>query len=228
LSDVKKHIIIGDIHGCASSLNALLAKLEHHRDRIYVFLGDYIDRGPDSYGVIQRLIEFSSEAECIFLRGNHEQMAVDAFLEGDDDNWRHWLSNGGTSTMDSYTRAGTSIAEAEGHLDFMLTTDFFYDTPEFICVHGGINPYMTVAENLAQVDPFDFLWERRHIQTVKPDWEKTVIFGHTPLVGVKMEHNLIGLDTGCVFPDRGFGHLTALLMPEREIIDVICNDNIPS
>ncbi len=228
MSEAKKHIIIGDIHGCVNSLNALLEKLRPHRDWVHVFLGDYIDRGPDSHGVIQRLIEFGNEAECVFLRGNHEQMAVDAFLEGDDDSWRHWLNNGGRSTMDSYTRAGTNLAEAGGHLDFMLATDFFYETPEFICVHGGINPYMTVAENVAQVDPYEFLWERRHIQTVVPDWEKTVVFGHTPMATAKMERNMIGLDTGCVFSDRGFGRLTALLMPERELIDVICNDTTPS
>ncbi len=228
MSDEKKHIIIGDIHGCLNSLNALLEKLEPHRDRIHVFLGDYIDRGPDSYGVIQRLIDFSKEADCVFLRGNHEQMAVDAFLGGEDENWRHWLNNGGRTTMDSYTRAGTNLVEADGHLDFMLVTDFYYETPVFICVHGGINPYMTVAENLAQADPNEFLWERRHIQTVVPEWEKTVVFGHTPMTTVKMEKNLIGLDTGCVFPDRGFGHLSALLMPEREVIYVICNDNILS
>jgi serine/threonine protein phosphatase 1 len=228
LSDAKKHIIIGDIHGCLNSLNALLAKLESHLDRTFVFLGDYIDRGPDSRGVIDRLIEFSGQAQCVFLRGNHEQMALDAFLDDDKASWRQWLDNGGMSTMDSYAKAGTSLAEADGHLDFMLATDFFYETADFICVHGGINPFMSVAENVEQVDPFEFLWERRHIQTVIPDWEKTVIFGHTPMVSVKMESNLIGLDTGCVFQDRGFGHLSALLMPEREIIDVICNDKHPS
>jgi serine/threonine protein phosphatase 1 len=228
LIDSKRHIIIGDIHGCLGSLNDLLAKLEPHRDRIHVFLGDYIDRGPNSMGVIQRLIEFSSQAQCVFLRGNHEQMAIDAFFEGDDDSWRHWLDNGGKSTIDSYARAETSLVETDGHLDFMLATDFYYEAPDFLCVHGGINPYMTVAENMAQTDPYEFLWERRHIQTVRPDWEKTVIFGHTPMATVKMEHNLIALDTGCVFSDRGYGHLSALLMPEREIIDVICNDNTPS
>lgn len=226
--DPKKHIIIGDIHGCVNSLNALLAKLEIHRDRIFVFLGDYIDRGPDSRGVIDRLIAFKSEAECIFLRGNHEQMALDAFFYDDADSWRQWLDNGGKSTIDSYTQAGTSLVEANGHLDFMLATDFFYETANFLCVHGGINPHMSVAENVVQVDPYEFLWERRHIQTVIPDWEKTVIFGHTPMVSVRIESNLIGLDTGCVFHDRGYGHLSALLMPEREIIDVICNDKHPS
>lgn len=228
MSDTKRHIIIGDIHGCLASLDALLAKLEPFRDRIHVFLGDYIDRGPDSYGVIERLIEFGSRAECVFLRGNHEQMALDAFLEGGDESWRHWTMNGGRTTIDSYTRAGTDMLESQGHLDFMLGTDFYYETPDFLCVHGGINPYMSVAENLTQVDPYEFLWERRHINTVAPDWEKTVIFGHTPMATVRMERNMIGLDTGCVFPDRGFGHLSALLMPERDIIDVICNDNTPS
>lgn len=228
MSDTKRHIIIGDIHGCVASLNALIAKLEPYQDRIHVFLGDYIDRGPDSHGVIERLIEFGKQVDCVFLRGNHEQMALDAFLEGDDDSWRHWMNNGGRSTLDSYTKAGTDLLECEGHLDFMLQSDFFYETPDLLCVHGGINPYMSVAENLDQVDPYEFLWERRHITTVVPDWEKTVVFGHTPIQEARIERNMIGLDTGCVFPDRGFGRLSAILMPEREIIDVICNDTIHS
>ena len=218
------HIIIGDIHGCIKSLNALLDKLEAHRDRTFVFLGDYIDRGPDSRAVIDRLIELRSKCQCVFLRGNHEQMAIEALLDDDQENWDHWFDNGGRWTMDSYRRSGTDLVETAGHLDFMLATDFHYETPDFLCVHGGINPFISVAENLAQVDPYEFLWERRHIQTVVPDWEKTVIFGHTPMREVKMEKNMIGLDTGCVFADRGYGRLSALLMPEREIIDVTCND----
>jgi len=220
----KGHIIVGDIHGCIESLKDLITKLEPYHDRRYVFLGDYIDRGFDSYGVIDFLIQFSKGHDCVFLRGNHEHMALEAFLHDDEEAWELWMTNGGKSSLDSYSRRETTLVEAEGHLDFIVSTDFYYESDDFVCVHGGMNPYMSIQENLIQNDPIDFLWERRHVTTVIPSWEKTVIFGHTPFKEVKMESNMIGLDTGCVFSDRGYGTLSALLMPEKQIIDVKCKD----
>jgi serine/threonine protein phosphatase 1 len=224
MGDTNGHIIIGDIHGCIESLKSLMSEVSPYSDRRYVFLGDYIDRGADSFAVIEFLIEFAKKHDCIFLRGNHEHMALEAFLHDDEDSWELWMSNGGKSSLDSYARRDTSLLEAEGHLDFITSTDFYYETESFVCVHGGMNPYMSVKENLQQTDPSDFLWERRHVTTVVPSWEKTVIFGHTPFKEVKMETNLIGLDTGCVFTDRGYGILSALLMPEKQIIDVKSKD----
>jgi serine/threonine protein phosphatase 1 len=218
------HIIIGDIHGCAESLIALVSRLEPYQNRRFVFLGDYIDRGSDSFRVIDFLIGFSKDHDCIFLRGNHEHMALEAFLHNDEESWDVWMQNGGKSTLDSYTKHETSVLEAEGHLDFLIATDFYYETNEFVCVHAGMNPSMSVTENLKESDPVDFLWERRHVTTVIPSWEKTVLFGHTPVKEVKIESNMIGLDTGCVFSDRGYGTLSALLMPEKQIIDVKCKD----
>lgn len=220
----KAHIIIGDIHGCIESLKELLSVLKPYQERRFVFLGDYIDRGADSYAVIDYLIEFAKDHDCIFLRGNHEHMALEAFLHDDEEAWELWMSNGGKSSLDSYTKRGTSLLEAAGHLDFIASTDFYYETESFVCVHGGMNPYMSIQENLQQTDPLEFLWERRHVKTVIPSWDKTVIFGHTPFKEVKIEPNLIGLDTGCVFTDRGFGTLSALMMPEKQIIDVKCKD----
>lgn len=68
------YLAIGDIHGCPRSLEALLDKLSEYNDRQFIFIGDYIDRGPDSRGVIDLLLDFRKEQDCIFLRGNHEQM----------------------------------------------------------------------------------------------------------------------------------------------------------
>jgi len=218
------HIIVGDIHGCFESLKELISTLESYPNRKYVFLGDYIDRGADSYHVIDFLLKFSKDHDCVFLRGNHEHMALEAFLHDDKETWDAWMTNGGKSTLDSYASSGTSFLEAEGHLDFLISTEFYYETIDFVCVHGGMNPFMSIEDNLSQADPTEFLWERRHITTVIPSWDRTVIFGHTPVKEVKMESNMIGLDTGCVFSDRGFGTLTALLMPEKQIIDVKCKD----
>jgi serine/threonine protein phosphatase 1 len=221
----QKYIVVGDIHGCSSSLTALLEKLEPHLDRTIVFLGDYIDRGYNSYGVVETLVQFDKEHDCVFLRGNHEQMLLDALFEGDRMSWEHWFMNGGSTTVDSYERVGTSILEAAGHADFYAATELYFETTDYLFVHGGINPHLSVAENIAQTDPYEFLWERRHIESVRPTWEKVVVFGHTPRRVPIIELPLIGLDTGCVFVDRGYGKLTAMLLPEMNIIDVTCNDS---
>lgn len=222
----KSYIAIGDIHGCLEPLDRLLHEIAPFSDRTHVFLGDYIDRGPDSYGVVERLLKFSETHECVFLRGNHEQMLVDAALDGEAESWALWLANGGSSTLDSYRRAGTNPLEAAGHADFYVSTDFFFDTDQFLFVHGGVNPNLTVAENLSQSDPNEFLWERRHLDAPTTRWEKTVVFGHTPRKDVLLAPPLVGLDTGCVFADRGYGTLTAMLFPEMR--PIACNCKAPS
>lgn len=220
-------IVVGDIHGCLKSLEALMRELEPHADRTHVFLGDYIDRGPDSYGVVEYLLEFSRGHDCVFLRGNHEQMLIDALMEGDAESWAHWLHNGGTLTMDSYRRHGLSPMEARGHADFYVSTEMYFDTPGYLFVHGGVNPFLSVERNLAATDPYEFLWERRHLDMDAPKWEKTVVFGHTPMQKPLLRPPMVGLDTGCVFADRGYGKLSALLLPEMRVIDCTCKDLTP-
>ena len=213
-------IAIGDIHGCAKTLEAMITRLQAYPEATFVFLGDYIDRGPDSYSVIEQLQGFSSTYSCHFLRGNHEQMMLDCFYEDQSEHWDQWFLNGGKQTMDSYTRRATHPLEAPGHADFISQTELFVETDDFVFVHGGMNPLWSVQQNLNESDPFDFMWERRHIKEIKPDWEKTVVFGHTPVHEVIMEPNLIALDTGCVFVDRGYGTLSAIILPERALISI--------
>ena len=101
---------IGDIHGCVRTLEALLAELAPTSRDSLVFLGDYVDRGPDSYGVIERLIGMEEASWsgtgplCIFLRGNHDQMMLD-FLGGCS-NGELWRANGAGATLASYDAAG--------------------------------------------------------------------------------------------------------------------------
>lgn len=114
-----KYLAIGDIHGCVKTLNKLLEKLNSYRDYTYIFVGDYIDRGPDSSGVIERLIEVQQQIDCIFLRGNHEQMLLDAYKWGDLD---LWLMNGGKSTLKSYGATYNNISIPDEHLAFYNAT----------------------------------------------------------------------------------------------------------
>ncbi|HCR49836.1 MAG TPA: serine/threonine protein phosphatase [Bacteroidetes bacterium] len=210
-------VAIGDVHGCRVTLEALLKEIAPREDDILVFIGDYIDRGPDSKGVIEFLLEYRKTQNCVFLRGNHEQMLLDTLDGGIE---ALWLSNGGRDTMDSYRRAGFEKIP-EDHVRFIQDTLFYYEAEEFLFVHGGLKPRFTVAQNLSLFDQEIFLWERSHLRTEFNEWEKTVICGHTPQPHVLMQATLICIDTGCVFnyiPQ--FGTLSAIRLPERQIITI--------
>lgn len=219
------YIAIGDIHGCHDSLVALLTQLEAYPNRTLVFLGDYVDRGPDSFAVIETLRHLALSRECVFLRGNHEQMLLDALMDPDPQTWQMWMLNGGGTTLRSYESRGMDIFSTAGHADFFVATEMYHETDQFLFVHGGIDPHKSVADNLATGDSYDFMWERRHLKN-EPVWEKTVVFGHTPMKDVLMHPRMVGLDTGCVFSDHGYGRLSALLLPEMRIIDCNCNDTL--
>lgn len=185
-------------------------------DRRMVFIGDYIDRGPDSKGVVDYLLEFRNEHDCVFLRGNHEQMLLDAI---DHDSYGHWMMNGGDTTLRSYDIKGRQAKFPEEHLTFYRETELYYDTEDYFFVHAGLSPAMTVAEALKAPDrERQFLWERSHLQAPETVWEKTVVFGHTPQQQPILRDRMIGIDTGCIYDSRGYGQLTAVLLPEVEFI----------
>lgn len=216
---------IGDIHGCARSLDALLERIGPTVSDRLVFVGDYTDRGPDSKGVIDRLIEMeaASTAEtgprCSFLRGNHDQMMLDWLDRGEMQLWR---MNGGLTTLASYMGARPSEVDIpETHVAFLRRTTLYLDTPDFCFVHAGLKPYFSVAYNLRHETADTFLWTREHLNVPERAWEKPVVCGHTPQPEPLNEPDLIGIDTGCVFamhPD--YGTLTAVRLPERDFISV--------
>lgn len=208
-------IAIGDIHGCARTLDLLLERLAPTPDDTLVFIGDYVDRGPDSAGVIDRLLRLRDEVPCIFLRGNHEQLLLDALFEDDERAMKVWLDNGGRETLESYR--GMIPKE---HLVFMDETVLYADTPDFFFAHGGVPATQTIAQTLDNPDPDVLLWHREHLKAELFVWEKAVVCGHTPQPAVIVRPKLIAIDTGCVFnrPDRGV--LTAIRLPERELVQV--------
>lgn len=217
----KKYLAIGDIHGCVESMKSLLKQISHHNDREFIFVGDYIDRGPDSKGVVDYLLEYQKQQDCIFLRGNHEQMLLDAYLQNDID---LWLMNGGKSTLESYEATFREFNLPEKHLEFYKNTRLYYDTLNFFFVHAGISPAKTIEQALQDESKKEFLWERSHLNAHEIPWEKTVVFGHTPRPHPILKKKMIGIDTGCVYESVGYGKLTAVLLPEVEFIQQVCLD----
>ena len=219
---------VGDIHGRLDLLAGLLGLIELDAQasrpadrRTLVFLGDYVDRGPDSRGVVERLIaEVPQGFDVHFLKGNHEAMLLD-FL---DDAWRleHWLMNGGEETMRSYgvdterlaqlgAPAGTwrqAFAEAlpEAHLRFFRDLQLSVSFGDYLFVHAGLRPGVPLA---AQSEA-DLIWIRGPFLSHADPFDKMVVHGHTPGERPDVRANRIGIDTGAVFS----GRLTALRLED--------------
>jgi serine/threonine protein phosphatase 1 len=208
-------IAIGDVHGCARTLDVLLDRLAPASDDHLVFIGDYVDRGPDSKGVIDRLIRLAGEVRCTFLRGNHDQMMLDYADRGE---FALWRVNGGLSTVASYMKDGR-LHFPEAHLDFLRKTPLYLDTPEYFFVHAGLHPDFSVAHNVEHGSAEVYLWERAHFGAASLAWEKPVVCGHTPHPEPVDLPRLICIDTGCVYFRRPeLGRLCAVRLPEREFV----------
>ena len=201
------YIGIGDIHGLDDRLGILINRFP--QEGTLVFLGDYIDRGPSSKEVIERLMTLEQQRACIFLRGNHEAMALDALGDGDESRVA-WLRNGGEQTLISY--GGNIPAD---HLKFFERTRPYFITDDYIFVHAGLLP----AQQPADIEPQDVLWWIRDpFLKSDYDWGRLVIHGHTPTFSdhPEIRPNRINIDTGAIYG----GPLTAILLPEKRFIAV--------
>ena len=213
-------IAIGDIHGCAKSLDELLERLSPAPDDHLVFVGDYIDRGPDSKGVIDRLLDLNETHNCTFLRGNHEVFLLN-HLNGIHHDEEVWRLNGGVQTLKSYQNGSGEVEFPDAHVDFVRNTRLYLDTPSFFFVHAGLQPELTIAQNLTEPTEKTLLWDRGHYNARFLAWEKPVICGHTPHPEPINHPQLISIDTGCVYyMYPGMGRLCAVVLPEREFVMV--------
>ncbi|MCK9275226.1 MAG: serine/threonine protein phosphatase [Syntrophales bacterium] len=207
---------IGDIHGCLAKLEKMIRMIpfDHENDRL-VFIGDYIDRGPDSKGVVDYVITLRHYYEkVICLMGNHEQMLLDFVLHGIGR--EIYFLNGGDATADSYgyihEPAGIKIKIPPDHINFFTTLLPFYETDEYIFVHAGLRPGIP----LSRQDFDDTIWIRNEFIQSNWDFGKIIIFGHTPARSPLLEFNKIGIDTGAVYG----GKLTCIELPSRKIYQV--------
>ncbi|MDR1487748.1 MAG: serine/threonine protein phosphatase [Deltaproteobacteria bacterium] len=199
---------IGDIHGCRTKLDRLLQKIdwrpEDHEE--LVFLGDYIDRGPDSYGVVETVIELKNRYRNLvtLLMGNHEQMFIN-FITGLEDIPLN--ANGVSWTMRSYNQNSPFPVS---HLNFYQDLKLYYETESHIFVHAGLRPGVALDQQNEQ----DFLWIRDEFLASEFDFGKTVVFGHTPFKEPFILPGRAGLDTGAVFG----GPLTCLEVVQGRLI----------
>ena len=208
---------IGDIHGCNEALQKMLfekIKIEK-TDDVYC-IGDYIDRGPDSKGVIDTILQLRKEGYHIHtLRGNHEQMMMDSV--NDKDGLKLWKRNGGDKTLESFgIESFTDLAEE--YKQFFYDTELYLTHGDYIFVHAGLN----FNEPDIFEDKEAMLWIRDFEPYQAALGEKILIHGHTPesLDYIKSQSgNCINIDGGCVYKSRmGLGHLVALSLPGRQIV----------
>jgi serine/threonine protein phosphatase 1 len=169
-------LAIGDVHGCSAILRDLIAAVAPTSDDTLVFLGDYVDRGPDSRGVIDFILELKQSLNVVALRGNHEIMMLNA--RDADSDARMWLQVGGQNTLDSYAqpgRAGTLHDVPETHWHF-LENDLqpYFETPTHLFAHAGLNP----AEPLHEQSDLWLYWEFLEWPIAWPDG-RTLVVGHT-------------------------------------------------
>jgi serine/threonine protein phosphatase 1 len=169
-------IAIGDIHGCSVALETLLREIDPQPEDTIVALGDVIDYGPDSKGVIEQLIDLSHRCELILLEGNHEQMLFGA-LQGPSD-LRFWISCGGEPTLACYPGRSEQELIDPDHLLFLRTRcRSFYETDEAIFVHAGYHPNQPMSEQSDSVLRWEFVVPGR----MAPHYSgKPVFAGHTP------------------------------------------------
>lgn len=207
---MQKIFVVGDIHGCFDKLCALMDKIpiNNTRDQL-IFIGDYIDRGPSSFDVVNYLIDFKKRVPgTIFIKGNHEDM-LQNYLDGSDR--FTYLLNGGQKTMDEYLNRSDNkeaFPIPSEHLEFFNSLQLYYQTADYIFVHAGLREKVPLESQ----DKMDLLWTRDEFIHSDFNFGKRVIFGHTPFKEPLLQANKIGIDTGAVYGNL----LTCLQLPEME------------
>ena len=206
--------IVGDIHGCLDPLKRMMDKIDWRPEEDgLIFLGDYIDRGADSRGVVDYIIEVSNSSPLVqCLMGNHENILLDFLSTGDP---RLLLLNGGMTTLESY-QVGEKLEEEAlippEHVAFFENLYLYIELADYYVVHAGFRPGVEVEKQATE----DLIWIREPFIFSDYDFGKKVIFGHTPLAEPLVMDNKIGLDTGVVYGNR----LTCLEIPRMKFYSV--------
>jgi serine/threonine protein phosphatase 1 len=206
---------IGVIHGALAKLEAVLARCEadaRGAPMSFVFVGDYIDRGPDTRGVIERLMALREKTSVVTLMGNHEALLLEAI---DDslavDNWV--LMQGGRETLASYG-VGSPRELPRKHVEWLRALRLSYDDGRRMFVHAGVNP----EKPLDAQDDADLLWIREPFLSDARDYGRLIVHGHTPQRSGKpdLRANRVNLDTAAGFG----GPVTAAVFTDDETMPI--------
>jgi len=211
MSEVKRWVI-GDVHGCIRTLRTLIEdKIQPGKHDKIIFVGDYIDRGPDSRGVISYVMELRLMGyNLVLLKGNHEDMMVRSLH--DKAVRKDWFYNGGMHTLRSF-----GVREAgevpEHFLEFMRALDYYHAMDDFLIVHAGLN--FDIDNPFADLE--GMLWIRNKFVLPDKIGNRTMVHGHTPTILAQVREAIekklkdIDLDNGCVYlGTEGLGNLCAL------------------
>jgi serine/threonine protein phosphatase 1 len=209
----ENYFVLSDIHGCRKELNLILNTiLSKNSNPHFIFLGDYVDRGKDSKGVVSDLIDLSKDYKCIFLKGNHEDMLLDRTL-GKNAQGNRWDRNGNDATISSYGNLQNIL---KVHGDFYQNLKLTFETKEFLFVHGGLEPNVPLEKQNEE----RMLWIRHEFIDSDFDFGKIILYGHTPEFPIRIGFKKICVDTGCVYGN----YLTALQLNKFEYFSVKLGD----
>lgn len=204
----QRRIVIGDVHGHYDTLMILMEAIAPTKDDMVYFLGDLIDRGPQS----AQVVDFVKEGSFISLLGNHEQMLLDILGDGEiyGPALQAWLYSGGHSTINSYGDKGVR----QDHIEWMRTLPTFIDLGDTWLVHAGIHPRIPIEKQTSE----QFCWIRDEFHSMSQPYfpDKLIITGHTitfTLPGVlpgkiAQGRGWLDIDTGAYHPKSGW--MTAL------------------
>ena len=219
---------VGDIHGHLDLLNALLAQIDDDMSTrpairpLSIFLGDYIDRGPSSRETIDRLIEHAEANESVFLKGNHEQIAISCLR--DRGLFERWMRLGGLETLMSYgitpgassddtqivrLQAAFHDALPQSHFRFFRDLQSSFACGDYFFAHAGVKPDIPLSRQKES----DLLWIRQEFLTSRGDFGKIIIHGHTPAREIEVGPNRVNIDTGAF----ATGRLTCLVIDESSL-----------
>ncbi len=209
---------IGDIHGCFNSMKELIEdKIQLKKNDKLIFLGDYIDRGPESKKVLDYITELqNNEYDVITLLGNHEAMLIDAY--NDEGSIFKWIQNGGSETLKSFNIDALKNIEPK-YLNFFNKLKLYYELDEFLFVHAGFNDKL---ENPFS-DNYCMVWKskKQYFNPLLKD--RTIIHGHSPVPlricqeQIKNNNKVINIDGGCVYSNKHLGKLIAIEVNTRSL-----------
>ncbi len=221
---------IGDVHGCLKTLKKLIEQIfRNDQNPELYFVGDLIDRGPDSKGIIDYLIKLKQDGITVNgVKGNHEQMFLDAYSKNSPIYASNWYYNGAESTIASFSRTynlNKSIRNYIPEYYYELINDlpYFIELENFFIVHAGFN---FISSNPFEELEF-MLWTRLEQNDHSYTNGKKIIHGHTPIskneIKERIDNNsdVINIDSGCVYVKKNLlGFLTALNLDKMNLIHV--------